>query len=213
MHEVLENISRFLDAFQKSEQIEPTDIWGIVPMTLKNWKKHNRAVADVYKDDENFRKIFDGICEADSLPEMKICLPGEEISNIEVSDRVACYEKLNCIRQYAGNIMTNMKGDSTTQLRDEDLLVTQFAKNLYDRLHGDYIQRLKKRHSEENLWLTFKAEQTWLTSAGIVSSDEKQFVKFFERAAAGITEAEVKTIDADQSSLYEEIFADIAQNL
>lgn len=209
MSEVLVNISKFLDAFQESEQIAPTDIWGIVPMTLKNWKKHNQTVSDVYRDDENFRKIFDGICEADSLPEMKICLPGEEISNIEVSDRMACYEKLNRIRQCAGNIMTNMKGDSTTQLRDEDLLMTQFARNLYNRLHGDYIRRLEKRHSEENLWLTFKAEQTWLTSVGIVSFDEKQFVKFFERAAAGITEAEIRTIVADQSSLYEEIFADM----
>lgn len=209
MREVLGDISNFLVAFQESEQIAPTDIWGIVRMTLKNWKKFNQIVADVYKDDENFRKIFDGICEADSLPEMKICLPKKEISNIEVSDRMACYEKLNRIRQCAGNIMTNIKGDSITQLRDEDLLMTQFAKNLYDRLHRDYIRRLEKRHSEENLWLTFKAEQTWMTSVGIVSSDEKQFVEFFERAAAGITEEEIKTIVADQSSLYEEIFADM----
>lgn len=209
MHEVLCDISKFLDAFEKTEQIAPKDIWGIVRVTLRNWKKNNQVVADVYKDDENFRKIFDRLCEADSLPEMKICLPVEESSNIEVSDRMACYEKLNCIRQCVGSIMTNMKGDSTMQLCDEELNMEQFANNLYGRLHNDYIQRLENRHSEENLWITFKAEQRWLNSVGIVNSDEKQFVKFFERAAVGITEEEIRTIVADQSSLYEEIFADM----
>lgn len=209
MREVLENVSKFLDAFEETEQIAPADIWGIVRVALKTWKRNNPVVADVYKDDENFRKIFDGLCEADSLPEMKICLPREEISNIEISDRMACYEKLNCIRQCAGSIMTNMNGGSTMQLCDEDLDMTQLAKDLYSRLHNDYIHRLENRHGEKNLWLTFKAEQRWLNSAGIVNSNEKQFVKFFERAAAEITEEEIRAIVADQSSLYEEIFADM----
>ncbi|MDO4345504.1 MAG: hypothetical protein Q4C50_11965 [Eubacteriales bacterium] len=209
MQEVLKDILKFLDAFRESEQIASTDIWGIVKMSLKSWKKYNPAVANVYKEDKNFRKIFDELCEVDWLPEMQISLPKEENANIEISERMACYEKLNRIRRCAGNILTNLQGGSNARLRDAEILMAQYAKKLHGRLHDDYIERLKNRHSEENLWLTFKAEQTWLTAAGIVSSEETQFVEFFARAAAGITKEEILTIVADQSALYEEIFADM----
>lgn len=209
----------------KKEGIPEMYIRYISSQLIRVWERNDERLRKLKETDENIRRAIEALERMDvkiahsfvnrsvsdyNEKERQKKVQGENrYHNIAVDDQTEYYEKLSGYVYSYGNIRAQLltkklKYISSTPDIDPAKV---FAEKLHRRLHEGYKEMLKYRYNASQ-WITFKENQKFLTSLGVISGVPEQFRDNYERVLRGLSGSRVRSIIHDQIQLYEEVFAD-----
>lgn len=223
---ILAWIKDILKSFEKRGI--PTDAILFLPSQLvRTWEENDKQLQEMEENDEKIKGIIENlknrkveaaqrelnksVLEYENRNKRGELRQGEDIySNIRVDIQTEYYEKLSGFVYSYGNIMAQIRSRkldyiSSTATADP---VESFARKVHRKLHDEYKEMLKNRHTYVNQWIIYKENQKLLTSLGVINTDPGQFEDNYRLTLRGLSGNMVNSIIRDQIQDYEEIFAD-----